>query len=481
MIPSTSRTDSRKSAGRTPWLYLKRLLLYTAILGFAIAAFHGLRSVSYQPLLERGIPGFWLQVILVTLIAGVLVAARYGASGLLERTVKRQHIRLRQELRELSEELERSETIEEAAQIILDGVEAMLDVPESQLTLYYDQPFALEVTHLHLKEGTVHKTVERVREDDPGLELGDEAGLTPVTAEHTEVLTHRDRLVGLLLLGKKRGGGEFTNAELELLEELIPIIASSIDLVVMIRHLSETNQRLFENEKLVSIGQLASGIAHEIRNPLTSIKMNLQGLRKSAKLNDRNQRRVQISLDEIDRLDAIVTELMSFARRTKLVVQPTRAEYLIDETLGLVESELKEREIKTIVEIEEDAPEIRVDTNRIIRALLNLVINAAQAMGTGGVIHLRGIAYGAGLEIQVSDEGPGIATELHRELFNPFFTTKAQGTGLGLANALKFAQEHGGELDFVTEIGVGTTFSLRLPPAPPSHLDDPTALKVVPT
>lgn len=465
----------------TKWGFGTRFLAYTLATAVSVGGVFALVSLFHLLLDPYGIPGGLLYTLAIILVGSFFLALRSLVQRLLKMPSTSHTVELRQRLRLLSESLSNCTLVEEAAEIVLSDLEQLFQIDDMQLTLYYDQPFALEVTHLHRKDGKIQKDVERVREDDANIDLGDGETLTPLTAAVTEVLTHRDRLVGLLLMGEKKDGKPLTSMELELLADLVPVIASGVDQVVMIRHLSETNQRLFESEKLVSIGQLASGIAHEIRNPLTSIKMNLQGLRKTAKLGDRNERRIQISLDEIGRLDAIVTELMSFARRTKLVVQPTTAHYLIEQSLDLAESELQERHIETVVEIDEDVPEIRADDNRLIRALLNLIINGAQAMGEGGTITLRALAYGTGLEIQVKDEGPGISEELRREVFNPFFTTKAQGTGLGLANALKFVQEHGGELDYTTEIGVGTTFSLRLPPAPPSHLDDPSALKVVPT
>ncbi|MCB2199328.1 hypothetical protein KQI63_07980 [bacterium] len=463
------------------WGLGRRFLVYSLFTAVSVGGFFALVTLFHLLLDPFSVPDWILYTITILLIGGIYIGLRHLISGLLSKTVMRRNLELRQRSRLLSESLSNCTLVEEAAEIVLSHLEELFQIDDMQLTLYYDQPFALEVTHLHRKDGKILKDVERVREDEPNIDLGDGETLTPLTAAVTEVLTHRDRLVGLLLLGEKKDGKPLSSAEVELLGDLVPVIASGVDQVVMIRHLSETNQRLFESEKLVSIGQLASGIAHEIRNPLTSIKMNLQGLRKTANLADRNERRIQISLDEIGRLDAIVTELMSFARRTKLVVQPTTAQYLIEQSLELAESELQDRNIQAIVEIDEDAPEIRADDNRLIRALLNLIINAAQAMEEGGTIRLAALAYGAGLEIQVEDEGPGISEELRREVFNPFFTTKAQGTGLGLANALKFVQEHGGELDYTTEIGAGTTFSLRLPPSPPSHLDDPSALKVVPT
>jgi signal transduction histidine kinase len=444
-----------------------------------------LHDLLYLPLLRLLHLNQWPTPIAVLigifLLALILLAFSPLIPLLLRSRVMRKHVPSRNIAPELRDQIAQCRDTTDLAERLLTIVQREFNVEDVQLTFYYDQPFALEVTHLRRTGEHMQRVIARVREDEPDAQSEEEDVLTPLSAAHTEVLTHRDRLVGLLLLGRPQRARGFAEADIERLESISPVIAAGADQVMMIRHINETNQRMFESDKLISIGQLASGIAHEIRNPLSSIKMNLQGLKRRASLSQKDQQRVQISLDEITRLDDIIREIMQFARRTKLEVHPVSGNEFIMTAVETVRSEVEQRGIELQIEIDGNLPVIRADSNRLIRVLINLIMNAAQAMGHGGRITLQAEPYGTGIEVQVTDQGPGIPKDLHRDIFNPFFTTKAEGTGLGLANALKFVQEHGGELDFVTEVDVGTTFSMRLPPHPPSHLDDPAALRVVPT
>lgn len=366
------------------------------------------------------------------------------------------------------------------AKAVLEVVDEVLGCHDSQLTLYYDLPIAMEVTHVRRCNGSYQTRVQRIREDDVAILADDSEFLSPLTSVHSEMLTYRDRLVGMLLLGPGEDQFQMDRRKQALLEELSGAISTTADNVIMIRSVTEANQKLFENEKLASIGQLASGIAHEIRNPLSSVKMNLQGLNRGEKLSDRDQRRVQISLDEIERLDNIIGELMSFARRTHLQLTSLSPIAIIDKCLERARAEIKTKQITVRKMIPDDLPQIEVDEDRIVRTLLNLILNAVQAMEEEGTLILRVEAYSAGVEIQVQDNGPGIPESLVRDIFNPFFTTKADGTGLGLANALKYVQEHSGELECISAEGKGATFILRLPFHPPEKNEDPSALRVVP-
>ena len=457
-----------------------RLMFYLVMAAGGILLYHLLLS-GLELLLAPRVSGMMLEVISIVLLGIVFLVMSIAIEDLVKSRLVRRHTSARRLIPLLSDEIAQCKEISELAQRILTIVQREFLVDDLQLTFYYDQPFALEVTHLRRTGNSMQRVIARVREDEPDAQSEEEEVLTPMTAEHTEVLTHRDRLVGLLLLGRTSRRSGLTVSDTDLLAEIAPVISSGADQVMMIRHINETNQRMFESDKLISIGQLASGIAHEIRNPLTSMRMNLQGLKRRGKLEEKDKKRVQICLDEILRLDDIISEIMQFARRTKLEVAPVRARRIITTAIEVTKQEMDSRGIEVVTQIQPSLPSVRADENRLIRALINLLINSAQAMGHGGTITVAAEPYGTGIEISVTDQGPGIAKELRRDIFNPFFTTKADGTGLGLANALKYVQEHGGELDFITEMGVGTTFSMRLPPQPPAHLDDPSALRVVPT
>ncbi len=369
---------------------------------------------------------------------------------------------------------------EEFSNSLLEELQRLFNLRDLQLTVYYDQPLALEVIHYRLRDNDFFSSSVTVAEEEDILATDTEEVLAPDKSIYSYPLTFRSRLVGLLMIGEKFDSSELSSDELDHIEMILPLVAVGVDNVSMIRQVRETQARLFESEKLASIGQLASGIAHEIRNPLSSVKMNLQGLSRNESLTERNRRRVTICLDAIDRLDHIIGEMMRLARRTRLEVKTTGAMKLIRQSVEMARAELKERNVEVNIDESLELSDIQVDESQITHALLNLILNAAQAIERDGTINIQAEQYGKGVEFIIEDNGPGIPEDLRRDIFNPFFTTKAIGTGLGLANVLKSVQEHGGELDFISKSGKGTTFYMRLPEKPPKRMDDPSALRVVP-
>ncbi len=461
--------------------FLNRYGIYTLITCFIIIVYFIVDKIIINPSSLLSLPIIIAHLLAILVLGGIITFFTDRINTFFQHRHDSEKEKIHARISLLREEMSREIDIQSIGRVALKALCELLEVTDAQLTLYYDQPFALEVTHIRLENNDLRTLVERLREDEPGIIVSDAEVLTPERSAETQVLIHRERLVGLLLIGAESATKEMDEGSYETLEELVQAIASGIDQVMMIRNVSETNQRLFESEKLISIGQLASGIAHEIRNPLTSIKMNLQGFGRNSDFGERDTRRKQICLDEIDRLDDIVSEVMSFARRTKLQVTPVTAKRLIFVSVDSIRGDLENRGFKVDIKIGDDLPEINVDEHRIISVLINLVLNASQMELRDKTISVVAERYGKGIEILVIDKGPGIPEKFRRDIFNPFFTTKASGTGLGLANALKFVQEHGGELDFTTEEGVGTTFSLRLPPNPPNHVVDPSAIRVMPT
>ncbi|MBZ0264904.1 hypothetical protein K8I28_09570 [bacterium] len=370
-------------------------------------------------------------------------------------------------LNEIRQRIEEEIDPFQVAKIIVTEAHNLFQVDDAQLTLYYDLSIGMEVSHVRLHGDDFKMSVERVREDEEWGKQDDTEFLSPGEAKYSEMLAQRDRLVGQFMLGSRVDGEEFGQSFFNLMQEFIPLVTNAIEQVMLIRKVSEANQKLFEAEKLVTIGQLASGIAHEIRNPLSSLKINLQGLYK-ADLDERNRRRVKICLDEIHRLDNTVSEVTQYAKRTRLDLCSSSIAELVEHSLNLTTGEVVAHHIEVSTNIPAELPTIMVDQNKIIRALMNLIVNAAQAMGESGKLSINADSVGDGVVIKLEDSGPGIPEENLRDVFNPFFTTKAEGTGLGLANALKAVQEHGGELEVTSEPGKGAVFTMRLPSQPPT-------------
>ena len=234
----------------------------------------------------------------------------------------------------------------------------------------------------------------------------------------------------------------------------------------------EASQRAaFENEKLAAIGRLAAGIAHEVRNPLGVIRASAAMVREHFEAADDAYRACGFILDEIDRLDGLIASLLAFARPTTLRVRPAPLADLVARASALAEEALKKRAARLDARLAAPGAELEVDPDLISQVLFGLVTNAAEAIGAGGHVELRARVEPAAVVLAVADDGPGVPEADRTRVFEPFYTTKASGTGLGLAMAERIARAHGGELRVVQGAGAGpggrgACFELVLPRTP---------------
>lgn len=231
------------------------------------------------------------------------------------------------------------------------------------------------------------------------------------------------------------------------------------------------SQNLLERqEKLATLGTLAAGIAHEIRNPLTSLKARLYTLEKHLLVVPAARKDTDIISAEISRLERIVQEVLNFARPSDPKPETIAAETLLREVQGLMSPNMESRGVQLMVE---SGPELflRADSSHLKQVLINLVRNAADAIDGAGTVTLRMRATRIPLNgsetdvviLEVSDTGKGIPPEIEKRLFDPFFSTKETGTGLGLTIAARIVEKHGGLLQYQTRPGHGTTFGVVLP------------------
>ena len=227
---------------------------------------------------------------------------------------------------------------------------------------------------------------------------------------------------------------------------------------------------LNRQEKLASLGIFAAGIAHEIRNPLTAIKVRLFSLKSSFRPGAPEHEDFLVIENEINRLETIVREFLQFARPPDPALKMVSIRSLLEETAQLLGAELAEQCIRLNVEVEAD-PEVQIDPDKMKQVLINFVQNAADSAPADGTVTLRtrraneslGGQSIPALIIDVSDTGKGMPPEVEKRLFDPFFTTKEKGTGLGLPIAARIVERHGGNIRYRTRPGVGTTFSIILP------------------
>lgn len=244
-------------------------------------------------------------------------------------------------------------------------------------------------------------------------------------------------------------------------------------------------QHLARIERLASLGELAAGVAHEIKNPLAGINGALQILAQSYPSDSSEREIFQEILKQIKRLDQVVHQLLEFARPKKPDVRPINLIEIINHCLFLVTNKITQKRIKTKISLDSDHPMVNGDPDMLQQAILNIILNALDAMDRGGTLEIhtcwtekakhcaqikcissRNRSFRSGVRILIRDTGPGISPEEINSIFNPFFTTKSRGTGLGLAITHRIIEQHDGTIFVDSKPGHGTTFIINLPISP---------------
>lgn len=305
----------------------------------------------------------------------------------------------------------------------------------------------------------------------------DEAMLRGLDALNTDLvipLRTQGGVVGLLCLRDERLADAYASDEIAALIEVADQLAITIE-----------NSRLFgllrERDRLAALGEMSAGLAHEIRNPLAAIKGAAQEL-DPKRIGGDDGELMQIIIDEVNRLNSVVVEFLDYARPFRGTFVALSVNDAVKRTAQLMQHDLKSNgsNVEVGLELADDLPDVSGDAERLQQVLINLILNAADAMKRNGriIIATKKSAdmTDAALwtlkepkqfvEVRIKDEGPGIAPPLLEQIFIPFFTTKARGTGLGLALCQRIVQHHGGSLEVRSLEGHGATFVIRLPAVP---------------
>ncbi len=236
--------------------------------------------------------------------------------------------------------------------------------------------------------------------------------------------------------------------------------------------LQRTHLAATRASQLAAVGQLAAGVTHEIRTPLTSLKLFLESYQSEAEFSDEYEEDLKIALNQVRRIEATVSRFLGLAKPKKPHLSIIGVNQLIEETLLIIRPKANQQKVSVEVSIDKDLPALEGDKNQLGEALLNLMINALEAMNNSGKLtitaasdqgEVEGVS-GIYLQIDISDTGQGIDSENMSQLFEPFFTSKAAGTGLGLSIVYNTIQMHNGDIKVKSIIGKGTTFSIFLPP-----------------
>ncbi len=282
-----------------------------------------------------------------------------------------------------------------------------------------------------------------------------------------------NRLTGAIFMGAKQGANAYPRSEIQVISMLADQSALAIENAVMYELQEDKLKKLFHADKLATVGELAAGAAHEIRNPLTSIRSTVQYLQKE--LPEGRRDLVAGIIEEVDRIDQVIKGLLSFSRSSELKMEFVDLQELLNQTLLLLESEMRKHSIEVGKDYRSDDSKLYGDPAQLKQVFVNILLNSVQAMPAGGRINLSitterhqeaGESPVDFHRIEIADSGPGIPAQDIGKIFHPFFTTKDEGTGLGLSIAYGIISKHEGSIDVRSETdGVhrGTTVSIRLP------------------
>jgi signal transduction histidine kinase len=310
-------------------------------------------------------------------------------------------------------------------------------------------------------------------------------------------LIYKDEVLGVLHVCDKKTPGPFTQREVSVVMNIVRMGAITLqnarlyeqtskraaELKIAYDELKEMQNKLIQSEKLKAIGQLASGVAHEMRNPIGIIMQGVAYLEQIVSPEAKESREtLSILKESAQRADGIVISLLDFSRATKLELHPENIDSILENSLNLVKTEL--RNIKVIREIQEDLPKVLVDKNKLMQVFINLFMNAIHAMPEGGKLTIRnfvkqleeagdsigkrsGDSFEAGEEavvVEVEDTGTGISEENLKRIFDPFFTTKGRGkgTGLGLSVSQNIIIMHKGLIEVRSQVNKGTRVIITL-------------------
>ena len=231
----------------------------------------------------------------------------------------------------------------------------------------------------------------------------------------------------------------------------------------MTRDLKQSRDQLIQAERLATAGKMSASFAHEIRNPLSSMRMLAQMMMQKPEMSvEKHQQSLRYILEEIERIDTIVKGLMDFARPIALNLSQQPIASVLEAVLALMEANLAHHQIQLVLDVSPETPEVQFDSDKLKQAFMNVVLNAVEAMPQGGELKVSTFTKEGNICIKITDTGVGISEEDLEHIFEPFFTRKTKGTGLGLANVKRIFEEHGGTVEIESVPGEGTTVLMTL-------------------
>lgn len=302
-----------------------------------------------------------------------------------------------------------------------------------------------------------------------GLDPTEAALLSRLQVQVCVPLLVLNRLTGIVLLGSGDEKWRLREEQTELLQVLAGQAGLAFENAALHREQRDRLRRLYRAERLAAAGQLAAGVAHEIRNPLTSIRSTIQYVLPSFQAGDQKRALLDELLSEVDRIDRIVNDLLSLTRPADFHPTQINLAELLNHSLLLVGAQARKQSVEIKYAPGGSDFQISGDGGQLKQVFLNVFLNSLQAMPAGGTLSVsmrRETSDLSGrevIDIRVSDTGTGIPAEHLDKVFDPFFTLKKEGTGLGLSISFSIIQQHEGDIELHSEAGKGTTVVIRLP------------------
>jgi two-component system NtrC family sensor kinase len=329
------------------------------------------------------------------------------------------------------------------------------------------------------KEAILRAELEWGRKEPGSEELA--VVLRKFGAEVCLPLVSQNRLIGFINLGSKVPAEVYFEGDLDLLYPLANQVAIAIENSNLYENLKKSQSIMRRADRLASLGTLIASLAHEIRNPLVSIKTFTQLLPERIEDEEFRNYFLKVVSGEIDRLTGLINELLGFARPSEPRLEGEHVNDLIDKMEVLVATEARKKNVTLNKNYARDLPQIKADAEQLKQVLLNILLNAIQAIKGEGKIWIETRQVQIPIEdrlepftqIEVRDTGAGIPKENLERIFDPFFSTRIEGSGLGLAISHQIIHDHGGFISVESEVGKGTSFKVHLPLKPGGKGADP--------
>ena len=315
--------------------------------------------------------------------------------------------------------------------------------------------------------------------DSPGLnardceEARDLAALLSAYAVAVAPLIAKDRLIGVIFADNLYSSAPIEADDIQLLDTLAQQAALTIDNALTYQALQSAQRELVSAERLVAVGEMAARVSHEIRNPLATIGGFGHSILKKPDDENAVKRKARVIVSEVARLEELLTDLLDMARARPLQPKPESINEIVEHSLLLAEADIRAYNVEVERSFAPDIPMLCVDRARLLQALLNTIRNGAQAMTDGGIMRIatrlttliddNSDESNEWLEIEIADSGSGIPARALAQVFDPFFSTKVSGSGLGLPVTKRIIEEHGGRIDVQSRENEGTTFVFQLP------------------